>query len=206
MKHPSNRELFNYWNERRGQRMAPNRADIVPGDIRKILGDTFILENNSMNQPEFRLAGTKLCALFGRELKGANFIDLWQRSDWTRIASLIAAAVNDKAAVVASVSGAAADSILKPINLEMVLLPLAFDTSHEMRILGSIAPMASPYWLGAKPIGMLSLGSFRYLSADLIEEPVASQAIGSQRRHGLTVYEGGRNSDRLRKEDGSHLG
>ena len=44
MKHPSNRELFEYWNERRGTRLAPERADIDPAAIRKVLGDTFVLE------------------------------------------------------------------------------------------------------------------------------------------------------------------
>ena len=44
MKHPSNRELFNYWNERRGERLAPERADIEPAAIRQVLGDTFVIE------------------------------------------------------------------------------------------------------------------------------------------------------------------
>ena len=42
MKHPSNRELFDYWNERRGERLAPERADIEPAAIRQVLGDTFV--------------------------------------------------------------------------------------------------------------------------------------------------------------------
>src|SRR6202008_4456889 len=44
MKPPSNRELFEYWNLRRGERLAPERGDIEPGAIRSILGDTFVLE------------------------------------------------------------------------------------------------------------------------------------------------------------------
>src|SRR3954471_5022016 len=69
MKHPSNRELFEYWNLRRGERLPPERSDIDPGAIRKILGDTFVLEMSGINNPVFRLAGTRLCALFARELK-----------------------------------------------------------------------------------------------------------------------------------------
>ena len=44
MKHPSNRELFDYWNKRRGERLAPERADIEPAAIRHVLGDTFVIE------------------------------------------------------------------------------------------------------------------------------------------------------------------
>ena len=43
MKHESIRQLFDYWNERRGTREAPERSDIEPGAIRRALADTFIL-------------------------------------------------------------------------------------------------------------------------------------------------------------------
>src|SRR6188474_1899724 len=72
MKHPSNRELFDYWNERRGERLAPERADIEPSAIRHILGDTFVLEVSGIESHLFRIAGTRLCALFGRELKSES--------------------------------------------------------------------------------------------------------------------------------------
>ena len=74
MKHPSNRELFAYWNERRGERLAPERADIEPAAIRHVLGDTFVIEMCGSESHLFRIAGTRLCALFGRELKAENFI------------------------------------------------------------------------------------------------------------------------------------
>ena len=75
MKHPSNRELFDYWNERRGNRLAPERADIEPSAIRQVLGDTFVLAtDDGIGYYPFRLAGTRLCALFGRELKGESFL------------------------------------------------------------------------------------------------------------------------------------
>ena len=44
MRKPSTRELFNYWNELRGTRSAPERRDIDPTRIRHALANTFILE------------------------------------------------------------------------------------------------------------------------------------------------------------------
>ena len=32
-------------------------------------------------------------------------------------------------------------------------------------MLGALAPMAAPYWLGAKAVGALTLGMFRHLGA-----------------------------------------
>jgi hypothetical protein len=193
MKHPSNRELFAYWNERRGKRLAPERADIEPGDIRKILGDTFVLEMAGITNPMFRLAGTRLCALFARELKGEGFMKLWQRTGQTSIRELIAVVMEEKVGVVASVAGATSDELLAPVNLEMLLLPLASDTPGDARIIGVLAPIAAPYWLGVKAIGPLSLGMFRHLgpAVDTIAPPRFQPAL-SKLKHGLTVYEGGR--------------
>ena len=74
MKHPSTRELFDYWNARRGRRLAPERDDIEPGHIRRVLADTFIFAFDEGKGHPFRLAGTRVCALFGRELKGEAFM------------------------------------------------------------------------------------------------------------------------------------
>jgi hypothetical protein len=70
MRHASIRELFDYWNERRGRRPAPERADIEPSAIRGVLADTFILFFQPRIGHPFRVAGTRVCALFGREIKG----------------------------------------------------------------------------------------------------------------------------------------
>ena len=105
MKHPSNRELFNYWNERRGERLAPERADIEPAAIRHVLGDTFVTEMSGSENHQFRIAGTRLCALFGRELKAESFLKLWNRTGQTAIRELLAVVMDEKVGVVASATG-----------------------------------------------------------------------------------------------------
>jgi hypothetical protein len=69
MKHVSTRTLFDYWNRRRGRRRALARSDIDPGDIRSALGDTFLLAADFVDEIRFRLAGTRICTLFAREIK-----------------------------------------------------------------------------------------------------------------------------------------
>jgi hypothetical protein len=194
MKHPSNRELFEHWNARRGERLAPERNDIEPSAIRKILGDTFVLEADGSAPPIFRLAGTRLCALFARELKGESFNRLWHKSGQTAIRELISVVMDEKVGVVASVAGATSDDMLLPVNLEMLLLPLMSDTRSEARVIGALAPMAAPYWLGAKAIGALSLGMFRHLgpAVEAVAPPRFQAAPGRLIKHGLTVHDGGR--------------
>ena len=77
MKHAASRELYAYWQERRGPRPAPERAEIEPGAIREMLSEAFILALDDAAGYPFRLAGTRVCALFGRELKGESFVGLW---------------------------------------------------------------------------------------------------------------------------------
>ena len=193
MKHPSNRELFDYWNERRGERLAPERAEIDPSAVRKVLGDTFVLDAAGGRHLPFRIAGTRLCALFGRELKGESFLQLWQRPGQTAIRELIAVVVEEKTGIVASVTGATSDDTLLPVSLELMLLPLAFQSRVEARVMGALAPMSAPYWLGAKAIGPLTLGMFRHVGATVDEVAVPRlRAAAGRIRHGLTVYDGGR--------------
>ncbi len=193
MKHPSNRTLFAYWNERRGARLAPERGEIEPSAIRQVLGDTFVLAIDSFTSHPFRLAGTRVCALLGRELKGESFVKLWDKPAQNSVNELVSVVVEEKVCVVASVIGAAAHDPVLAINLELLLLPLAYRAKNDARLLGALAPMSTPYWLGAKPVGPLRLGMFRHIGgeADAVPAPRVT-AVDGRLKHGLTVYDGGR--------------
>ena len=64
-----------------------------------------------------------------------------------------------------------------------------------MRMIGALAPLTAPFWLGASRLGALTLGSTRHLDPAL-ETPTAARLVaGSQglaRRAAFTVLEGGR--------------
>jgi len=53
----------------------------------------------------FRLAGTRVCALFGREIKGERFNALWGEASRAQIANIGNAAVNEAIGAVAGVTG-----------------------------------------------------------------------------------------------------
>ena len=81
MKQDGSIALFHYWNRLRDGRAAPKRTEIEPADIKSLLADTFILEKDTRGEAVFRLAGTRLCAIYGRELKGFSFSSLWKAKD-----------------------------------------------------------------------------------------------------------------------------
>jgi hypothetical protein len=193
MKHASTRAVFDYWNGKRGPRPAPERADIDPADIRHALSDTFMLAADFVDQLRFRLAGTRVCALFGREIKGEAFADLWSESSRAAIDELLAIVIDETAGVVAGLTGRTEDGA--ETDLELLLLPLAHSGPARVRALGVLAPTIPPYWIGAKPVIELTLGTQRHIGADA-DSRYAPRLMpmpdGSRLRHGFVVYSGGR--------------
>jgi hypothetical protein len=192
MKHSSTRELFDYWNERRGQRPAPDRADIEPGAIRRLLADTFILAFDARKGHPFRIAGTRVCAAFGRELKGEGFVDLWTPECQPLIRDVLTAVAVESVGVVAAVRAPGAEALA--LDLEMLVLPLSHRGRTDARVLGALAPIEVPYWLGTSTIGTLTLGTFRYLgpaTAAASAPRIVPSLPNGRLRHGLVVYDGG---------------
>src|SRR3954471_15857095 len=121
MKQASSRELFGYWAARRGTRSAPERGEIEPSAIRRALGDVFILEfERSLGHP-FRLVGTRLCALFGRELKNDRFLEIWEPGARAALADLLDVIADEATGVVASANGRTSEGWAQ--DVEIVLLP-----------------------------------------------------------------------------------
>jgi hypothetical protein len=192
MKHAASRELYAYWDERRGNRAAPGRAEIEPGAIRHVLGDAFILSLDAGAGHPFRLAGTRICALFGRELKGEPFIGLWAAASQPTIAGLISILQGEQVGTVAAVTAQNADG--EPTDLELLLLPLSSTRPSLARAVGILAPLEAPKWLGLSPIGALTVGPRRHLGAEL-ETRLLPRFMASRRnqlRRSLVVHDGGR--------------
>lgn len=193
MKHSSIRELFDYWNTRRGTRSAPERGEIEPGAIRHVLADTFMLTFDPRTGHPFRIAGTRVCAAFGRELKGAAFTEIWAAASRDPIRDLLTTVATESVGVVAAASGRSCEGAA--LELEFLVLPLAHRAGASARILGALVPTEVPYWLGTQTLGRLALGMIRYLGPQTGPYSVPRAAPGvpsnARVRHGLVVYDGG---------------
>ena len=193
MKHSASRDLFAHWNERRGMRALPERGEIEPAAIRAALGDTFILGAEPGEDLRFRLAGTRVCALFGRELKDEPFTALWDAGHHVAMRRLLAAVAGEEIGVVAGARARTPEGF--SCDLELLVLPLRHRGLSGRRMLGALAPLAVPTWLGASWLEPPALGSLRYL-VETIEPTMASSPAASfrreQPRRNFIVYEGGR--------------
>src|SRR4051812_46232793 len=122
MKHVTSRVLFAYWNALRGERASPERSAIDPGAIRHILADVFILEVGVLGGAPFRIAGTRLCALFGHELKGQRFERLWPPHAGEDARRSVGIVLDKAAGLVSGHRGVTLEGAA--VNLETLLLPL----------------------------------------------------------------------------------
>jgi hypothetical protein len=187
MKHAASRELYSYWEEKRGKRQAPERSEIEPGAIRGALSDAFILTLDHNAGHPVRLAGTRMCALFNREIKGEAFLDLWSATSRPIVQGLLSILFDECTGTVAGVSAQNDDG--EPIDLELLLLPLEIHRPSFARTIGVLAPLTVPPWLGVRPLGPLTLGGRRHIGA-AIEKRLMPRFMAPRR--GLVVYEGGR--------------
>lgn len=191
MKHAASRELYAYWQELRGRRPAPERAEIEPAAIRGILSETFILALDRPAGYPFRLAGTRVCALFDRELKSASFLELWDETSRRAVSDLLAILADEWVGTVAGVS--ARNSKGQALDLELLLLPLSATRPALQRSIGILAPMQAVPGIGTTPLGPLTLDSRRHVGP-AIEKRLLPRILAQRGRRGLVVYNGGRSS------------
>jgi hypothetical protein len=167
MKHPSARALHAYWERLRGSRAAPERAEIEPAKIGRLLGDIFLLELGTSPRFALRLAGTRLCALMGQEMRARGLGELFAPEDRPALFGALDGAADDVLPLIAGMSGETADG--RHIELEMIVLPLRHRGKTHARMLGSILPLDVPYWAGTVPLERLHLKTIRMQRSDADE-------------------------------------
>lgn len=203
MKAQISRQIYDYWNQLRAGRAAPLRSELEPTELQGILPDIMILEQEDPLTYRFRLAGTRLCSYYGRELRGKNILDAWSRAERESVESLLFSVTEDAAAAVLGFSANCEEG--HSTAMEMLLLPLKNDGNDHIRVFGSIVPLNPPDWLGSSPLLGHKITSLRLLwpddaprfkiearAAAPVEDPPFGRNMPARRgRPKLTVIEGG---------------
>jgi hypothetical protein len=183
MKHPSSKEFFAYWDDKRGFARAPERSDIEPGPLRELLGDIFVLSYDKRAGFPFRVAGTRVCALLARDLKGQAFPMLFAPDSRRDIEDIITVVSEELLVAVAGVT--ATTEAGQKVHLELLLLPFNMRAHTPVSLTGLLAPLGE----ARGKLGPFSLTSFRYLAHP--PQRFAPRALRKlQAARGLMVYEG----------------
>ena len=183
MKHPSNREFFAYWDRKRAGARAPDRSEIEPEAVRDLLGDIFVLSYDLTAGYPFRVAGTRVCALLGCDLKDRSFSALFKPDGRREIGDIITVVAEEMLAAVAGITATSQDG--SPAHLELLLLP--FNTRAHTPL--SLTGLLAPFEREQGPLRDFKLTSWRYLGHPpqrLVPRALRKLAIA----RGFMVYEG----------------
>jgi hypothetical protein len=183
MKHASNRAFFAYWDRQRGEARAPDRSDIEPGAVRELLGDIFVLSYDREAGYPFRVAGTRVCALLGHDLKDKSFSALFAPDARREIEEIVAVVAEEMLGAVAGITATAQDGT--PAHLELLLLPFNTRAHTPISLTGLLAPFLDAH----RVLADFKLTSWRYLAHPPQRfVPRALKKLALAR--GLMVYEG----------------
>jgi hypothetical protein len=183
MKHPSSREFFAYWDEKRGSARAPDRSDIEPGAMRELLGDIFVLSYDAAAGYPFRVAGTRVCALLGCDLKDRSFSTLFMPDGRREIEDIVAVVSEEMLAAVAGITATSEDG--SPAHLELLLLPFNARAHTPLSLTGLLAPFGG----GHGVLRDFKMTSWRYLGHP--PQRFLPRALRKlQIARGFMVYEG----------------
>ena len=182
MKHSSSREFFAYWDAKRGDARAPDRSEIEPGAVRELLGDIFVLSYDNDAGYPFRVAGTRVSALLGRDLKDASFSALFTEDSRREIEDIITYVAEEMLPAIAGIT--AASEAGKTAHLELLLLPFNNRAHAPISMTGLLAPFEDD--LGT--ISDFKLTSWRYVHTPKKLVPRALRKLAIAR--GFMVYEG----------------
>jgi hypothetical protein len=170
MRQKNTKQMLNYWlnlywaaGNPAGQNMQPvwpSRNDVQPSECRSMLGNMFILERDGADV-NYRLAGTHLCNMYGRELKQETFAEAFVGEDQRSAESWVyRLGLDDYIVLICSLGETEFGDLL---NIETLLLPLVHNDQPGNRILGITTPCETPGWLGATPVIGQSIRSVRIL-------------------------------------------
>ena len=183
MKHPSSREFYAYWDKARGDAPAPDRSEIEPGAVRELLGDVFVLSYDAGAGYPFRVAGTRVCALLGCDLKDRSFSALFDAQSRREIEDIISVVTEETLAAVAGITAISQDG--STAHLELLLLPFNTRAHAPVSLTGLLVPFEGEHTL----LRDFKLTSFRYLgqqSQKLLPRALRKLAVA----RGFMVYEG----------------
>lgn len=169
MRHRNTELLLGYWMKLRGARRVPARAEIDPRAIKRLLPDLFILDRSSRNQYPFRLAGTRICWLYGKELRETNFLSLWRGSSERQARETLEQCLRTASPATMYVIGETLDH--RTLRAEIMFLPIADSRGNVTRLLGAFTPLDPVMTLGERKLVNQWIVASDFVSEGATAEP-----------------------------------
>lgn len=182
------RMLWRYWEALRAERTAPARRDLDLKHLRHLVPYLFIAEQgDSRGGYVWRLAGTGLCSLHGRELTGSALLAGWDDFERSVIERFLAGVTTAHQKAVLGLTFESDRG--QHIEAEMLALPLTAADGATTHILGGLFPSVDQELRHYETLRPLEVRFARFLEAEAGEAPQI--ATPAQARRKFRVISGG---------------
>jgi hypothetical protein len=195
--HPGSRKLFVHWETARAERAYPTREEFALTPVRDLMSDMVIIEKDYLRQSyKFRLVGTRVCALFGRNITGGNVLEGWDGFEGDVIAKHLDLALRDHQPVLIRMRFIT-DTRLQ-LAAELIALPIQVRESNRVQLIGGLFPFRDPKGVGHSSIVARELVSARAIWTEHGARtrrplPIVPERIERPVSRSLRVISGGRN-------------
>ncbi|MFQ5775424.1 MAG: PAS domain-containing protein [Kiloniellaceae bacterium] len=136
-KEPQLRELLAYWQNKRGPRLMPRRADVDPIEIPHLLPHLILVDTGqTLGEFRYRLFGTEVCKGFEHDRTGVRFSDLPRIPNYDEIYGGYWRTYVDRKPVY--FHGQIVSASRDYIRYSRLTLPLSVDGEHVDMLLGGV--------------------------------------------------------------------
>jgi hypothetical protein len=134
IKHPRLRQLYDYWDAKRGARSMPSRADLDPVEFRFVVGDVVMADVIEGDPPRFRISlhGTNLSERTNFDLTG-KMLDEMPAPEFRELSNRTFRRVAESKKPLHAVAERQLDGRMQ--RYEVVLLPLSSDGETVDRLM-----------------------------------------------------------------------
>jgi hypothetical protein len=194
--HPGSRALFRYWEALRGEMSAPPRDWLDLRKIRSLVPFLFMIERKPGRGYAWRLAGTKVCRLWGMELTGKPALVQGDRFERETVSRLLDGVVDTHQPFVLrfrlnSLSGL-------NIAAELVGLPLRARHGEATYVFGVVMPFREIRWPRHDLVSTFELSAARTIWTEPVpgaaKRPLP-KALSANSQHAFQIINGGRGSE-----------
>ncbi len=158
--HPSSRALFRFWEAARAEESAPSRGKLDLSRIHDLVPDLLIIEYNPAHQGfRWRLAGTRVCNLYRRELTGSVVLAGWDGFETDIVGRFLAGVVHNLQPCLLRFR--MRTDLGQLIGVEMIGLPLRACDGKNIHIFGGMFAFRETASLGYQSIAGMELSGAR---------------------------------------------
>lgn len=137
--HPGSRRLFAHWEALRGERPYPSRDEFTFAPVKDLMADMVIIEQDATGHAyRYRLAGSRACAIFGKNLTASDAVLGWDSFEASLLSTHFERALKDFQPMLARMRFVT-DTGLR-FAAELIAMPIQVRGSSRVQLIGGLFP------------------------------------------------------------------